>query len=114
MSPNDGGVINATGDLFATIPGVPSDRGVAMNPPPAAILGDVTQMVSSALSQMEPSEHARLVGIATKDLKTGQTNVNLAFAVKTGKHVEVVSWLGKSWGTPVAAAVVGGAGVFKW
>jgi len=110
VSPGTGSVINATGDLFPYISGVPSSRGVAMNPPPASVIGEVNRMVSDALAQIPDGERAQLVGIATKDLRTGETHVNLALAAKVGSHVEVLTWFGKSWGTPVAAGVVGAGG----
>src|SRR5690349_2832541 len=108
MSPAD--VVNLPGDLFATIPGVPSSKGVALNAPPAHLLADTTKFIKDAMVNVEPGSHGTLVAIATK---TGTvTNTNLALATKIGEHVEVVGWIGKSWGVPVAAAPVsfGGAG----
>ena len=98
-------VIKMTGDLFAKVPGTPSTAGVALNKPPASILGEATRMISEAMVHVPEGEHGTLVAIATET--DGKINVNLAFAIKAGKHVEVVTWIGKSWGTPVSAGVVG-------
>lgn len=112
MSPEDGGIITATGDLFPKVPGVDSSKGVALNAPPASVLADTTRFVTEAMASVTPGEHGTLVAIATK---TGEvTNVNLAFAVKAGAHVEVVTWIGKTWGTPVAAAPLSVGGAGRW
>ena len=100
MSPDTSGIITATGDLF---PGLKVSKGVAMTPPPDAILGTVSKMVREAMMSIPEKEKLALVGIATKG-PDGAVNVNLALAAKAGKHVEVVAWLGKSWGEPIAAA----------
>lgn len=103
MSPGD--VVESSGDLFATVSGVASSKGVALNAPPASILADATRMVRDAMAQVPEGEHGSLVAIATE--QDGKVNVNLALATKIGTHVEVVTWIGKSWGTPVAAGVMG-------
>lgn len=100
------GIITATGDLFPTITGMATAKGVAMNPPPDAILVDVTRMVEHAMQAVPANGKGALVGIATKDAN-GALNVNLALVQKVGARVNVVSWLGKSWGQPVS----GGAAV---
>jgi hypothetical protein len=101
-------IIQATGDLFAKVPGVESTGGVSMTPPPDAILGQVTGMVARAMQSIPPNARGALVGIATTDA-TGNTNVNLALAVKVNEHVSVLSWIGKNWQRPVE----GGAAV-QW
>lgn len=112
MSPDTGSVIQATGDLFPKVPGVDSSKGVAMNAPPAAVLADTTRFVTEAMASVTPGEQGTLVAIATK---TGEvTNVNLAFAVKAGDQVEVVTWIGKTWGIPVAAAPLSVGGAARW
>lgn len=88
-------------DIFAKVPGVPSVKGVAMNAPPASILGELTKQVQDAVATLPPDGKGALVGVATT------TGVNLAVVAKVGNHVNVVSWLGKSWGQPVS----GGAAV---
>ena len=102
-------IIQATGDLFPTLPGVPSSTGVAMNPPPARILGEVNQLVAAAMAGLPADSRGQLVGIATKNPETGRVDVNLALAVRAGAHVEVVAWIGKTWGQPIAAGVLGRA-----
>lgn len=93
------------GDVFATVPGLPSDKGVALNPPPATILSQATQMVRAAMAQVPDDERGSLVAIATR--QGDAINVNLAFAVKVNNHTDVVTWIGKSWGEPVSAGVLG-------
>lgn len=88
-------------DLFATVPGVPSTTGVALNAPPVSILAQATKMVSEAVATIPPGSKGALVAIAT------EKGVNLALASKVGDHVEVTTWIGKSWGAPIA----GGAAV---
>lgn len=92
-------------DVFAVVPGVSSAKGVALNPPPASILAQATKMVSDAMKDIPPGERGSLVAIATK--QGDAVNVNLAFAVKANDRVDVITWVGKSWGEPVAAGVVG-------
>lgn len=107
-----GEIIQATGDLFPRVDGVTSSKGVAMNPPPASVLADTTRFVKDAMAQVQDGEHGTLVAIATK---TGDvTNVNLAFAVKAGDRVEVVTWIGKTWGTPVGASPLSVGGAARW
>ena len=103
MSPD---IITATGDLFPKVTGVASSKGVAMNAPPAAILGDVSKMVADAVSALPVGSRGALVGIATTNA-SGGVNVNLALATKVGEKVTVIAWAGKSWGQPIA----GGAAV---
>ena len=107
MSPDPGGVITATGDLFAKVPGVTSSKGVAMNAPPDAILGTVSRMVRDAMATIPASERGQLVAIATR-APDGSVNVNLALAAKVGKRVEILAFVGKSWGEPLAAAPLSG------
>lgn len=102
----DNGVIKIDGDLFPTVPGIASSKGVAMNPPPAAILVTVNQMVADAVKSLPAGASGALVGIATKHA-SGQINVNLALTKKVRDNVTIVGWLGKSWGVPVE----GGAAV---
>ena len=90
-------------DTFPAVPGVPSAAGVALNAPPAETIGTVSRMVAEAVAALPPESRGALVGIATT--KGGKTDVNLALAVRAGSHVEIVSWLGKSWGEPVAGGV---------
>lgn len=96
-------IIQATGDLFPRVDGVASSKGVAMNPPPASVLGDVAKMVRDAMANIPDNERGELVGIATRDAD-GTVNVNLALATKVGSHVDIVAFIGKSWGRPIAAA----------
>lgn len=103
MSPE--ALASPPGDVFAAVPGVPSFKGVALNPPPGPILAQATELVRDAMAQVPPDKKGALVAIATK--QGDAVNVNLALAVRAGNHVEVVSWLGRSWGEPVA----GGAAV---
>lgn len=100
-------IIQAPGDLFPTVPGVPSSKGVAMNPPPASILANVNHLVSAAMSGVPEDGRGQLVGIATRNPETGAVDVNLALATRIGSRVEVVAWMGKTWGQPVAAGVIG-------
>ena len=102
-----GEVIHATGDLFATVPGVPTNKGVAMNPPPAEYIGDVTRMVNAAMATMPEDGRGQLVGIANINPVSGKLDVNAALAVRAGSRVDIVAWFGKSWGEPVHAGVMG-------
>ena len=88
-------------DLFPTVPGAPVMKGVAMNAPPASILGELTKQVQAAVATLPPDGKGALVGVATT------TGVNLAVVAKVKDHVNVTSWIGKSWGQPVS----GGAAV---
>jgi len=93
-------------DQFPTIEDVASTGGVAMNPPPAAILGTVSRMVTEAMATIPNGGRGQLVGIATRHAN-GQVHVNLALAVRAGGHVEVLAYVGKTWGIPVTAGLIG-------
>ena len=102
-------VIQAPGDLFPRVPGIPSSGGVAMNPPPASLLGDIHQHIVAAMSDIPADGRGRLVTIATR---TGdRTSVNLAIVAKhqfdNKTEVKVGAWMGKTWGQPVAVGVMG-------
>lgn len=105
-------IIQAPDPLFAQVPGVPSSGGVAMNPPPPEFIGPITQHIEAALSGVPADGHGRLVAIATRS--DGITTTNLAIAGKfrvprTDRvEVKVSTWIGKRWGTPVAAGVEAG------
>lgn len=93
---------------FPTLPGITSTGGVSMTAPPASMLSDINRLVTAALADVPDGQHGQLVGIATR---TGdRIDVNLALAVKAGGRVTVAAWMGKSWGEPVAAGVVGRVG----
>ena len=104
-------IVTATGDLFATVAGVDSQGGVAMNAPPAAILSEVSDMVTTAMADVPPDAHGQLVGIATEI--DGTIAVNLALAVRATTTVEILAWVGKSWGRPIKAGLVTG-GAARW
>ncbi len=100
------GIITATGDLFPTVPGLDTSKGVALNPPPAEILGTVNQMVADALKGIPAGSKGALVGIATRS-GSGAIHVNLALAKKVRENVTVLTWIGKRWDAPIE----GGAAV---
>ena len=93
--------IPAIPDIFPTVPGAPVTKGVAMNAPPASILGELTKQVHDAVAMLPPDGKGALVGVATT------TGVNLAVVAKVGGHTNIVGWAGKSWGQPIS----GGAAV---
>lgn len=109
MSPQ--GPTTPAGDRFAVVPGVPSAKGVALNAPPASILGRATELVRDAMAQVPADERGTLVALATR--QGDVTHVNLALATKVGSRVEVVTWIGKSWGEPVAAAPLTAGGAVR-
>lgn len=94
------GIVPASGDLFPKVSGLETSKGVAMNPPPAEILGTVNQMVADAVKNIPEGATGALVGIATRS-SSGAVNVNLALTKKVRDNVTVVGWMGKSWGQPV-------------
>lgn len=102
--PTSSDIITADSDLFAP--------GVAMNAPPASMLADTARLVVDAMAQIPDGERGSLVAIATKT--AGVTTTNLAFAVKAGGNVEVVTWIGKTWGTPVAAKPLSLGAAARW
>lgn len=86
-----------------------------MNPPPAAMLGAVSKMVTEAMANIPDGERGQLIGIATR-AADGSVNVNLALAQRVNGHVDIIAFAGKSWGTPLAAAPLsaGAAGRVHW
>lgn len=92
-------------DQYAQLPGVQSLGGVALNAPPTSILQQATEMVRAAMAEVPDGSKGVLVGVATA--RQGVVDVNLALASKVGDHVDIAAWIGKSWGEPVSAGVVG-------
>lgn len=101
-----------TPDRFAQIPGVPSSKGVALNPPPGPIAAAATKHIADAFAQLPADKQGGLFAVATR--QGDVTNTNLAFAVRGPAGVEVVTWIGKSWGDPVAAAPLSTGAALRW
>jgi hypothetical protein len=99
------GIVKAEGDLFPTLAGISSSKGVAINAPPAEILGTVSQMVRDAMAALPEGDRAELVGIASRHAD-GKIHINLAFATRVNNHVDVVGFAGKTWGEPLTAGVM--------
>jgi hypothetical protein len=83
-------------DTMPLVPGVPSDKGVAMNVPPASLLDAMTKEVKDAVATLPDGARGALVGVATTK------GVNLAVVSKLNGHVDVTAWIGKSWSEPIA------------
>jgi len=99
----DDDIIHASGDLFPTVAGLETSKGVAMNPPPTEVLGDVTRMIENAVKAIPAGSTMALVGVATKT--HGKVNTNLVFAARLGEQVTILSWIGKTWGQPIDKGV---------
>lgn len=87
------------------IPDIPdhlSDApGVAMNVPPPEYLSDTTQIIADAVAQLGPNDRGIMTWVATTK------GVNLALVDKINDHIDVIAFIGKDWGHPVEAGLVG-------
>lgn len=84
---------------------MPETNGVQFTSPPASILADALQMVNEGIAQLEPHDRGAIVTIVTP------TGVNGAIVTRAGDHLELVGWIGKSWGESVTG---GGAVKIRW
>lgn len=102
--------IHMTGDLFPRLPGVTSEGGVAMNPPPPNLMGALQRDIEAVMSGIPPDGRGRLVGIATRTGDRISTNLAIAAKQQIGERVEVKvgAWIGKTWGQPVSVGLLGG------
>lgn len=80
-------------------------KGVQFTTPPASILADALQMVNQGIAKLEPHERGAIVTIVTP------SGVNGAIVTRAGDHLELVGWIGKSWGEAVTG---GGAVKIRW
>lgn len=80
-------------------------KGVVMSPPPAKYLEQTTSVIRDALATLEPGERGGLVWVATK--KDDKVSVNLAVVGRVNNDFQVLGWIGKEFGEPVAAGVAG-------
>jgi hypothetical protein len=78
-----------------------ASAGVAVMAPPEALLPSIAAAVAKACEAIPAGRTGALVAIA--DTK----GANLAVVQRIGTHVEIMGWIGKSWGEPIA----GGASV---
>jgi hypothetical protein len=74
-------------------------KGVAFNRPPIEVFEQTNQMIHHAVSQIGKGDKFLFVAVAT----TKGTNV--AAVQKLGDHVEIVEYIGKTWGEPLSAGV---------
>lgn len=90
---------------MANVPNLPPEfqhlQGVEFNPPPAEHLVKTEGMIRDAVSQLGKDEKFMLTWIVT------DKGVNTAAVRKLGDHVEVMAWIGKSWGDPISVGVAG-------
>lgn len=91
------------------IPGVPEQLvtapGVQMNAPPAQYIDQPLGVIGAAVAKLGPGEKGKLVWVAT--LRGKQVSVNVAVVNKFNEHFEVVAYVGKDWGKPLEAGIVG-------
>lgn len=73
---------------------------VATVPPPASILPTISRQIDAAIAAMPKDKN----GLLVLDVKT-TTGVNLAFVKKFEHDWDVLMYVGKKWGEPVAAGV---------
>lgn len=107
MSAAGSGAAQAPSANLYALPSVSS--GVAMNPPPLAMLPSITAAVSKACESIAPGKHVALVGITTQ--KDGVASANLALVARVGSSFTVTGWIGRSWGDGKASAGEVGAAV---
>lgn len=74
--------------------------GVEMNAPPVALIPSITDMVTRAVANRSPDKD----GLFTLWVDT-TAGVNLAHVQRIGGQVDVLFYVGKTWGKPITAGV---------
>jgi hypothetical protein len=76
-----------------TIPPVPNfPPGVQFNRPPDVMIPSIMGSIARAFDSLPPDVDGALVAIGTNK------GANAAFVVRAPHGVDVVTWIGKSWG----------------
>lgn len=87
------------------IPNLPPElvdrEGVEMTLPPPTLLPTIRDYIDNAAAVLKPGERGRLVWIADTH------GVNVAVVNKVNEHIEIAAFVGKRWGQPYAAGLVG-------
>lgn len=76
-----------------------------MNAPPAEYIQQTTAMIQHAVAQLGVDEKGCLTWLASK--KGDQVIVNLAVVAKVNDNFQVLGWIGKEFGEPIAAGIAG-------
>jgi hypothetical protein len=71
------------------------ERGVALNAPPPHLISDAIQSISMAMADVPKDAKGAIVAVTT------DTGTNAALAVHGPAGVDVLLWMGKSWGEKV-------------
>jgi hypothetical protein len=79
--------------------------GVAFNAPPNNLMASVQRQIDTLAAQLSPDVKGAVIAVAT------DTGWNAAIVHRAGNHFQVVSWVGKSWGSQLAG---GGAVKVTW
>ena len=83
-------------------------KGVEFNAPPPTILAAMLKQVDAQVAQLPPDADGALVAVAT------ERGVNAAFVARMPHGFEVVSWVGRTWGSQAIDAGAGVKKVFRW
>lgn len=78
-----------------------TEGGVVMEPPPGQYISETTRIIEDAVAHLGPNDRGILTWVATTK------GVNLALVDKINDHVDVSAFIGKNWGSPLEAGVVG-------
>jgi hypothetical protein len=79
--------------------------GVSYTPPPVSLMKEATRVVERTFAQLPKDANGAVIGVAT------EKGWNAAIAHRVGDKVQVVGWVGKSWGESITA---GGAVKVVW
>lgn len=82
-----------------------SAPGVEMNSPPAQYMQQTTALIMDAVATLKVDEKGALVWLASK--KGEQVGVNLALVSRVNDSFQIVGWIGKEFGQPIAAGIAG-------
>jgi len=75
--------------------------GVAFNQPPAEFLSETNSMIRDAVANIGKGDKFLFVGVVT------DKGTNAAAVQKLGDHIEIVEYIGKTWGKPLEAGIAG-------
>lgn len=78
---------------------------VLFNQPPAEFIEKTNSMIRDAVAQIGKGDKFLFVGVV--NVVKGKSNTNFAAVQKVGDHVEIVEYIGKTWGEPLSAGIAG-------
>lgn len=82
-------------------------KQVEFNPPPTHLMDETMSLLEAAMKQIKPDKNGQMMFIAHR--QGPEVKVNFAIVAKNDEgNLQVMTWIGKTWGRPVEAGVAAG------